>query len=274
MGVGLASLDPETPMPFRPKLRPSRVRALLVTLGAAAALAPAPVRAQQAPPLPARPPEYVYVKPPEPKHAPKYALWVGARLSALTYGGSFYEYQLPGTRSQLETTGNLVRPGLGIEVDAGVRLGRRYVPYVFLEHGFMQAGRLFEGTNATVASDYLGLGVRTTFGDPDEVAFETDLAMGLRRLRVSNDTQQWSISNLELFRFGLGAAIRLTSGFALSPMFTISTGSMSDTSGSISYKPGSVISGPVYQDGASVASSRVYIVAGIGCGAHFDLFGR
>ncbi len=239
---------------------------------APAPAAPMPLGATSSPS--ARPPEYVYVPPPEPKHAPKYALWTGARLSALTYGGSFYEYQIPGTRSQLETTGNIVRPGIAVEVDVGVRLGKRYVPYAFLEHGFMQAGRLFEGTSTRISSDYLGVGFRTTFGDPNEVAFVTDLALGVRRLHASNDTQAWSISALELFRFGLGAEIRVSNAFTLSPMFTVSTGSMSNTSGSISYAPGSVIAGPVYQNGESVASSRVYIVAGVGCGAHFDLFGK
>jgi hypothetical protein len=216
-----------------------------------------------------RPPEYVYIQSPAAKRAPKYG-----RLGALTYGGSFYEYQVGSDRSQLETTGNIVRPGVALEVDIGVRLARRYVPYLFLEHGVMQKGRFFEGTDARVASDYLGIGFRTIFADPDEVGFVTDIALGVRTLSVSNATQSWSISALELFRFGLGAEIRVTSKFVLSPMFTVSTGSMSDTSGSISYASTSAIQGPVFQNGASVTSSRVYIVAGLGCGAHFELFGK
>jgi hypothetical protein len=52
---------------------------------------------------------------------------------------------------------------------------------------------------------------------------------------------------------------------------------MSDTSGHITYGPGGSGDGlthPTYQDGTPINNQRNYLVVGLGCGAHFDLFGK
>ena len=83
------------------------------------------------------------------------------------------------------------------------------------------------------------------------------------------------MSSIEIFRLGLGAEIRLTTLFTISPMATLSGGSMTDTEGHVTFSSGDVrIREPAYQNGKQIESERRYIVVGIGCGGHFDVFGK
>ena len=231
-----------------------------------------PYYQQQQPPPP---PPFEYQEPPVPTHAPKFSLWVGGRLGFLGFGGNFYDNPQNGGTG--ETTGNFVKNGLSLGIDVGARLGKRYLPYVFLEHGFMGQGHRFEGSNATSASDLLGIGFRYTAGDVDSAGFLTDISIGIRTITIKNGGDTYKMQSLEIFRLGLGAEIRISTLFVLSPMATLSGGAMSDTDGHVTFssegsKDG--ITSPTYQDGKQIADQRGYIVVGIHCGAHFDVFGK
>lgn len=202
-----------------------------------------------------------------------FSLWVGGSLGALGYGGYLYDNE----QNKKESTGNFAGPGLGVEVDIGARLGRRYVPYVFLQHGFMTQGHRFEGTDATSASDMYGLGFRYTAGDVDTAGFLTELSIGIRTITVSGGGQTYKMSALEYFRLGLGAEIRISTLFVISPMAHVSGGAMDNTSGTIAFSPEGSRDGvrePTYRNGDPILVQRGYVAVGIGCGAHFDIFGK
>jgi hypothetical protein len=209
----------------------------------------------------------------EETHAPRYAMWLGARLGMLAYSGGLYVYG----PNYLETVGNIVQPGLAVELNAGARLARRYIPYFALEVGLMGAGHRFDHMSTRANTSFVGVGFRYLSGDPDRASFVSDLSFGFRKFEVSNDTGTWSATGLEILRAGLGAEIRLSTLFTLSPMITFSWSSVSDTSGHITYAPnqGDGLTGPVYRDGQSIAGAQTsYLAFVLGCGGHFDLFGK
>jgi hypothetical protein len=226
----------------------------------------------QQPPPPAAPPP----PPPEPEtHAPKFSLWTGARLSYVGFGFSFYDNEA----GQPETTGNFLGNGIAPQLDLGARLAYRYIPYVYWEHGFMGQGHRFAGTDAKSTTDFYGIGFRYVSGDVDSVGFLTDLSIGMRSINVSNGTQKYSMSGLEFFRLGLGAEIRVTTLFALTPLLSISSGSMNDSEGDISFGCAATtcadgVSKPTYTNGRLINSSRAYVVLSAGLGIHFDIFGK
>lgn len=218
------------------------------------------------------PPPVVYTEPPVETHAPKFSLWTGARLGIIGFGNSFYDNE----QGQPETTGNFLKNGLAAEVDVGARLGKRYTPYVFLEHGFMGKGHRFEGTGATASSDLYGIGFRYTAGDVDSAGFLSELSVGVRTITISNGAETYKMSGLEIFRLGLGAEIRISTLFVISPMAQLSGGTMTDTSGSVTFAPnqGDGLVHPTYQNGQLINAQRGYLIVGLGCGAHFDFFGK
>lgn len=233
-----------------------------------------PYYSAQPPPPPQYPPP-----PPEPEtHAPKYSLWAGARLSYVGFGFSFYENE----RGNPETTGNYLGNGVAPQIDVGARISYRYIPYVFWEHGFMGKGHRFEGAgpgqDATTSTNFYGIGFRYVSGDVDSVAFLTDLSIGQRSVRVSNGTQTYTMSGIEFFRLGLGAEIRVATLFALTPLFSISSGSLNDSEGNIAFKcaPSCTdgTNGPLWKNGQVIDSSRAYVVLSLGLGIHFDIFGK
>lgn len=218
------------------------------------------------------PPPLIYTEPPAETHAPKFSLWTGARLGIIGFGNSFFDNE----QGQPETTGNFLRNGLAAEIDVGARLGKRYTPYVFLEHGFMGKGHRFEGSGATASSDLYGIGFRYTAGDVDSAGFLSELSVGVRTITVSNGSETYKMSGLEIFRLGLGAEIRISTLFVISPMAQLSGGTMTDTTGSVTYAPnqGDGITHPTYQNGQQILAQRGYLILGLGCGAHFDFFGK
>jgi hypothetical protein len=206
-------------------------------------------------------------------HAPMFALSLGARLGLMGFGGSFYNNEL----GQGETTGNFVTVGATVEADAGARLGKRYLPYLFWEHGFFGAGHRFDGESASASSDFRGFGVRYSLGDVDGVSFLSDLAIGLRTVNVSAAGSTYKMSGVEIFRFGVGAEIRFSTLFTLSPLAWVTQGSMSDTSGNVAFGPGGSgdgLTSPTYKNGQPINDQRSYFAIGLGCGAHFDIFGK
>lgn len=236
---------------------------------------PAPP-AQPAAPLqqPPVPPRDVYVGRPAPTPTtPKYSLWAGGRVGLIGFDDDFYEND----RNNPETTGNFVKTGLSLEADVGVRLARRYIPYVGFELGLHPAGHRFDGESAQAYSTFVGIGFRSVWIDFAESAgFLTDLSFGLRTVGVSSGGQVYKMTSLELFRLGLGVELRMSPIFTLSPMLTLSGGAMNDSSGSVNYGPGQGdgLTHPTYQNGAPIDSQRGYIVVGLGCGGHFDLFAK
>jgi hypothetical protein len=54
-------------------------------------------------------------------------------------------------------------------------------------------------------------------------------------------------------------------------MLGISTGSMNDSSGSISFEDGTH---PPYQSGQTIDSAKNYVFLSLGVGVHFDVFGK
>jgi hypothetical protein len=227
---------------------------------------------QQVPPREA-PPAFAYVEPEPPTHAPKFSLWAGGRLSYLGFGFGFYEN--PDGRS--ETTGNLIGNGLAPELDVGARISYRYIPYLFWEHGFMLAGHRFDGAQgASASTDFYGVGFRILNGDADSVAFVSDLSIGKRVITLKNGGESYSMSGLEYFRLGLGAEIRVTTLFTIDPLLSISTGSLNDTEGTVSYAPnqGDGSTSPPFKGGQTIEQPRAYVMLSLGVGVHFDFFGK
>jgi hypothetical protein len=245
---------------------------------------PPPPPVQPAPPPPpvvqtSQPPAAVVnvqAPPVDEDHAPKYSLWAGARASAVVFGFSFYVNE----HGDPETTGNYIKNGFAPQLDIGARISYRYIPYLFWEHGFMGAGHRFDGSDAHASTEFYGIGFRYVSGDVDSVAFLTDLSIGKRVIRVSNGTQTYEMSGLEFFRLGLGAEIRVKTLFALTPLFSISSGALNDSDGDISF--GCVTKGPckdglthpTYTNGRIIDGSRAYVVLSLGMGIHFDIFGK
>ena len=218
-------------------------------------------------PLP-RPPPVEYVEPPVPTHAPKFSLYAGLNLSIVGFGNYFYDN---------ETTGNFVTTGPAVEADVGARLGKRYIPYLFIEHGFLGKGHRFEGTDATAASDLMGIGFRYMAGDVDSAAFLTEISIGLRTITVKNNGETYKMRAFETFRLGLGAEIRIATLFAISPTARLSGGSMNDTEGDVTFGAEGSKDGqthPAFRSGNNIDLPRGYLVVGIGCGGHFDIFGK
>jgi hypothetical protein len=237
---------------------------------------PPPVYYQQPPPPP--PPEIEYTPPPEPTHAPKFSLYAGASLRYMGFGGYFYQNQdLPTSPGEGETTGNFAGNGPAIELDVGARLAKRYIPFLLFEHGFMAQGHRFTGSDATTSSDLLGVGLRMVSGDVDSAGFLGEISVGVRSITVKGNGQEYKMSALEIFRLGLGAEIRLATLFSLSPMAHISGGVMNDTDGTIAFSPDGSRDGrtaPTYTQGQNIQNQRGYVMVAIGCGGHFDIFGK
>jgi hypothetical protein len=207
-----------------------------------------------------------------PKHAPKFSLYTGLNLGVIGYGGSFFTSD----NGQPETTKNQVGAGLSFEILVGARLGKRYIPYVSWEHGFLAAGRRFDGTSTNASSDFLGIGFRLLSWDVDNVSFLSDLGIGFRSITLQNDNQNFKMTSLEIGRLGLGAEIRLSTLFTLSPVARLSFGQMTDSSGGINYGPGQGDgqTGVSFAGGQVNYSPREYVVLGLGCGGQFDFFGK
>ena len=206
-------------------------------------------------------------------------MWTGGRLGILGFGQLFYANDRAGQPGGEETTGNFVGPGAGLELDIGARLSHRYTPFLLFEHGFMGQGHRFAGTDARSSSDLLGLGFRLLAGDVNSVAFASELSVAQRVITVRNGGETYKMKGLELFRLGLGAEIRLSKLFTLTPMASIGGGTLTETEGNITYGAEGSKDGlrqPTFKNGENIEGThqRSYVVLGLGCGAYFDVFGK
>lgn len=221
---------------------------------------------QQRPPAPepAEAPE-----PEVPTHAPKFALYLGGRISYMGFGNAFYADVASG---QSETTGRIVGNGPTFQLDLGVRLAKAWIPYGFVEHGLLSQGGYFKDTDAHASTTFVGGGLRHISGDPDSVSFMQDLSVGLRSVSVSRGDEKFTMSTFEWVRLGLGAEIRLHTRFTLSPLASISAGSMNDAHGKVTFNDGRQ---PQYSalNRETIDASRPYVALQIGLGFHFDLIG-
>ena len=169
--------------------------------------------------------------------APWASLFVGARAGVLfPFGyayatGRDYYYEYGEEWAGLATGGPLV------EGDLGVRFARAFVLYGFWEHAWMGKGsdpswRAPSGSNfgdqTSATTDYTGLGFRWS-SRPNNVGFLVDVGLGYRWFRERwASGAKFDLSGFGEFRVGLGADIRITRLFSLTPLVTLSGGSFSD----------------------------------------------
>ncbi len=269
----------QEPLPPLPPPEPAQPGASAPPPAAAPAPAPqAPPPASSAPVYsegpaygePPPPPRFDYEAPPPPTHAPRFSLWTGATLGLLGFGGSFFQNET----GKRETTGNFIGNGVTGEVDVGARLAKRYIPFLFWEHGFAGKGHRLEGTDGSASTDLMGLGFRYAAGNVDSVDFLSELSIGYRTVRVKDGSSTFTMHSLEYFRLGLGAEIRISTLFVLSPMAHLSGGAMDDSSGDVTYGPAGSGDGITHPKKDLIDGSAGYVTIGIGCGAHFDVFGK
>jgi hypothetical protein len=136
------------------------------------------------------------------------------------------------------------------ELDAGARLARRYTLFLAWERAQLGGGRERSGVDSNgdgetdheqprsrrAESDLFGLGARFS-SNADRVGLLVEMLVGWRRMRaVWSEAKVPSGAPTELVmhnapfevRFGLGADIRLSRTFSLSPMGTIGAGVFRD----------------------------------------------
>ena len=205
--------------------------------GAPAGTAPAGPPPGAAPPGVYEPPppggQYIFEPPPPPKphhRAPKTALWLGARAGWFLPFGALWALGTPngGVTDEVKWS-QYASSGPMFELDAGARLGRYYNVYLLWERASLGGGSedvAGIGKSSDGDTDYYAIGLRFS-SDPDEVGFLTDLSLGYRRFRAHwDDGTELQLTEAPLeMRIGLGADIRLTRAFSLSPLLTLGAGS-------------------------------------------------
>lgn len=179
------------------------------------------------------PPYAVYEPPPPPKPrhiAPKYALWLGARAGwFIPFGNLWTEGDQNGFRVDDVKWSQFAAAGPMFELDLGARLGRYYTVFLLWERANLGAGSEeipALGKQEGGDTDYYALGLRFS-SNPNKVGFLTEINLGYRRFRATWDSGaelRMTEAPLE-FRLGLGADIRLTRFFSLSPLVTLGAGS-------------------------------------------------
>lgn len=167
--------------------------------------------------------------------APDYSLWLGAGLGwTLPFGN------LWGICSRADAYGqclvvdgvpthDYIRQGPAAELDLGARLARHYNLYGLWEHSWLGAGSAtsdVRGQPNHGETDFLAVGLRVST-DPDGLGFLLDIAMGTRRMRAvwSDGTElQMTEAPFET-RMGIGADVRLSEHWSLTPMIALGLGS-------------------------------------------------
>jgi hypothetical protein len=194
-------------------------------------------------PLPSTvlPAPYVYELPPPapPMHRSPYAsLFVGARAGALFPFGHAYATGRDYYSEYGEDWAGLATGGPLLELDVGVRFARHFTLYGFWEHAWMGKGSDPSwrapapgsnfGNQQSATTDYPGLGFRWS-SRPSSVGFLIDLGLGYRWFHESwSSGAKMDFEGFGEFRLGLGADIRVTRLFSLTPLMSVSTGSFSD----------------------------------------------
>ena len=172
--------------------------------------------------------------PPEPHHvAPRTSLWLGARVGwFIPFGSAFARGTRVGDGVNYKGVPwrNYVGSGPMFEIDAGARLSRNYNVFALWERAQLSSGNgdpddTSVGKSKSGDTDFYGVGVRAT-SDPDRVGFITELAIGYRRARAKYDGSEIQFTDAPFeARLGIGADIRLSDLFSLSPLVTVGVGS-------------------------------------------------
>ena len=239
---------------------------------------PRPGRALDYEPPP--PPPFFFYEPPPPpplprKAPPRTALWLGVRAELFVPFGTLWLDGFPGAYGIYYRGRNFsdyAPPGPAGEVDFGVRLARRYNLFAMWEHASLGGGSLessgFAGGQLRGSTNLYGVGLRFST-DPTSVGFLMEVAAGYRQFSAN-----WSDgTNLSLTggwfdaRIGMGADIRLSRTFSLSPMIVLGGGSFGqiDSSG-----PNAVNVGPAQP--LSVTQPGEYGTLSFQLGGHADVF--
>ncbi len=267
VGAGVAGPDAETvPPPATPSGAPPPLSP------ASPEAAEGPYGAPSAPGVYEPPPPPVYEPPPplKPRHvAPRYSFWTGARAGYFMPFGDLLARCNDRYCQNVESIRwrDYASNGPLLEVDAGARLGRNYTVFLLWERAWLGAGNGEPDTQDGGNTDFWAVAVRFS-SNPDRVGFLTEIAFGYRRARIDlGDGSKLKLDNAPFeARLGLGADIRLTKSFALSPMATLGVGRFDDV----------VI---VEADGTKSDLVRDYEPIAHGSftlqlGGHFDLFGK
>jgi hypothetical protein len=248
------------------------VLALLLTSARAALAQPQDI---EEPPIPDEPPP---PPPPSPLAAPRNALWLGARAGyELPIGAAFTDL-----RDDRVQERDLLGPGPSLELDVSARLARRFIPFLFYARSFASLGAADRPPpsglrTATILPDQapaskvtsssstlLGIGLRYSFAT-GAFGLVAEIAYGYRLTRAQFDDGTLLRAGAPgEFRIGLGAEVRLTRAFALSPMLRFATGSYSDVT----------VEGADGKEKNALGGSEAHGFVGLEVGGHFDLFGR
>ncbi|MCC6217073.1 MAG: hypothetical protein IT376_19600 [Polyangiaceae bacterium] len=201
--------------------------------------------------------------------APRSSLWIGGRGGWSFPFGSLWAREVEPNFYEGVPWSDYATSGPTLELDLGVRLARSYVVFGLFEHATLGSGAAVEptiGAPSSAESDFGAIGLRFS-SDPSRVGFLTEIAIGARRFRArwSNGTALEGTNSLE-FRMALGADIRVSRLFSLSPVAMLSGGAFGDVDWVSPNGSSRSALGPRDLDaGHGTASLAV--------GGHFDLFG-
>jgi hypothetical protein len=238
--------------------------------------ASAPVEAIYEPPPPGGGAVFEPPPPPAPRHvAPKYSLWLGARVGwFLPFGNLFARAQPPDAYGfygfRRVPWSDYASSGLMLEADVGARIGRNYTVFALWERAQLGSGDAEEdlyGSQSGADSDFWGLGVRAS-SSPSRVGLITEVALGYRRARATweDGTELRFTDGAVEGRLGFGADIRINPLLSISPLVTVGVGSF----GTIRRV---LPDGSSYDETRSRDEGDSHAWLTLGIGGHADLFG-
>ena len=208
-----------------------------------------------------------------PRHiAPRTSLWAGARVGWFVPFGAVFAQGIPvGAYVERRTVPwrDFVGSGPLLELHVGARISRSYNLFVLWERAEPGEGDGSPlGEAADSETDFWAIGLRAS-SDANHVGFLTEVALGYRRARTEfSDGSALELTDgiLEA-RIGLGADIRLSPLFTISPTATLGVGSFGEVEWVSSDGVATDLVGPLDDHDAHGWFT-------LGLGAHFDLFGK
>jgi len=216
--------------------------------------------------------------PPVPRHrAPKTSLVAGLRLGYWLPFGDLWGRCVAAdaygcTHVQSVPFRDYAGQGPMFELDLGARLARHYTLYALFEHARLgpASGEPLTpaGAQSEAETDYFALGFRVST-NPNSAGLLLDLAIGARRFRtVWDNGAELRLSDAPFeSRLGIGADVRLSRAFSLSPMFTVGVGSFAQADW--------VDTDDTIREAAPEGASRMtHGWLTLQLGAHFDLLAR
>jgi hypothetical protein len=198
-------------------------------------------------------------------------LWVGPRVGWFVPFGTLWHRCNPApTAGCLSYTGvewsDYAGGGPMFEIDVGARLSRNYNLFALWEHASISGGDS-DGLESA-STDYFGVGLRVS-SDADKIGFLTEINLGARRFRAQfADGTELQLSQDVPFelRIGLGADIRLSKHFSLSPLVALALGRF-DTAENVN------ASGDASDALAEDDELATHGSLSLQMGGHFDLLG-